>query len=123
MGLKERTQAVRGKTLMTSFFAAEMLDTGMTKLVVGHLGGREINPVGVELMNNLGTDGAFILKTALTAFLIGMYALASDHNLKAAGIDFKYGLERSLQWGNLMLWGIVAWNSVNLLPYVADRLT
>ena len=108
---------------MTSFFAVEMLDIGMTKLAVDHLGGTELNPVGAEIMGSLGNDSAFILKTALTAILIGTYALASDHNFIAARIDFKYGLERSLQWGSLLMWGATAWNTANLLPEVVNTLT
>lgn len=124
MGLKERVQSVEGKTLMTSLFAAEMLDIAMTKVAVQHLGATELNPLQAELINS---DKPFILKIASTAIILGAYALASDNNQelrrRIKSVDIKYGFERGIQWGSLMMWGIVAWNTANLLHEVVKNIT
>ena len=127
MGAKERVQSVEGKALMTSFFAAQMLDTTMTKIEFEYLGGKEINPLGSEIMNSYGEDNAFILKTALVTILLTTYALAHDHDTKigvaSRELDVKYTMERGLQWGSVLAWGGVVWNSANIIPDVVSKVT
>ena len=127
MGLKERVYSVRGKTLMTSFFVAEALDTVLTKVSLSHFGGTEISPFGgVELLNNFGMDHSLILKTAITAILIGSYTLSSIHDpklkIKSTEVKTKYVLEKALQSANIFAWGVVAWNTANITPDILVNL-
>lgn len=121
MGLKEKSQLIKGRALMTSFAAAGAIDTTMTAIAINHFDAKEINPFGgAELMRNLDQAEVFILKTAVSAILIGLYALTSIHEpklkIKSAEIKGKYVMENALQSGNILAWGVVAWNSVSLTP-------
>lgn len=127
MGLKERVYSARGKTLMTSFFIAETLDTVMTKASLSYFGGTEISPLGgAELLNNFGMDQSLVLKTGIIAILIGSYALASIHDsklkIKSSEVKTKYVLEKALQNANIFAWGVVAWNTANITPDIVVKL-
>lgn len=121
MGLKERAGSIKGKTLMTSFAAGQLIDASMTAVAINNYNATEISPFGgAELMRDLGQNEVFILKTAVTAILIGLYALSSIHEptlkIKSAEIKAKYVLEKSLQAASIITWGVVALNSIDLFP-------
>lgn len=56
-----------------------------------------------------------ILKTALTAVLIGTYALSVKRNNR-----WLFPTEKALQVSSVLVWGAQVWNAVNYLFEIAE---
>lgn len=127
MGLKEGLSPTKKKMLMLSLITAEGLDVLTTGVgfhvssVSANYRAAEVSPFGgQEVLNNFELNEAFILKLAVTALLIGTYALTSIHNLKKENknkhleIKSNFVFDTAFVGANMFAWGVVAWNAVQL---------
>lgn len=120
MGIKERLSTVKtGKPLMTAFLATGFVDMAMTHMDLSLYHGKEVNFLGAaEIMQNAGETDVFILRLALSALLVGAYALAQIHKkqfkILSSNIKTDYVTKRALQGTTIYMAGILAWNTVNL---------
>jgi hypothetical protein len=107
-------KSLNGKRLITSFFLANLFDIVITTVFLSQDGWRELN----SLAQNKIVMGEFyeliILKTALTAVLIGGYALASTLNSRLA-----YPLEQAVRIGSIVVWSVQIWNTINVIASVS----
>jgi len=93
------------KQLMTSFMLANISDSTITAIALNsHKGFHEAGIMGSNFEHNLTT--AIIIKTGITAMLIGAYALAKAHQVPR----YEYVYEKTLQASHLFIWGIVLFN-------------
>ncbi len=98
------------KRLITSFFLANAVDATITSLLLTQQGWQELNRLAYESIAQDGIQEILILKLAVTAVMIGSYALAHCINSR-----LEYPLEKALQWGAMMVWGVQVWNAANVV--------
>ena len=127
MDLRERLDGIsKGKPLVGTFFATEIVDTAITKTGLEMFHGKEINPPALELFHNIGTDDTMALKIALSALLVGAYSIASIHetNIKllSQNIRTKQVTEKALQAGTVFMTGVITWDAINLGIDIASRI-
>ena len=105
---------MKEKRLITIFFLGNMIDASSTAYLLAQDGWQELN----VFANGKIVQGEFteliILKLAVTAVLIGSYALA-----KSTGSRLKFPLEKSLSIGTYAIWGVLAWNALNVIATMA----
>ena len=85
-----------------------VLDTSLTINALIQPEWQELNRYAVSRIEAGNFDQVLIAKMALTAVMIGSYALASK-----IGSRWKMPIEKAMQIGNMIIWGAVAWNLVN----------
>ncbi len=127
MNLKERLDGIsKGKPLVGTFFATEIVDTAITKTGLEVFHGKEINPPALELFHNIGIDETMALKIALSALLVGAYTLASIHEteikLLSQNIRIKHATEKALQGGTVFMTGVLTWDAINFGIDIASRI-
>lgn len=103
---------MKEKPLMTSFLAANFLDIATTAYGVG-LGFREVGIYGKNMVESGHISDTFLLRTAVTAIYIGTYALA-----KKSESSFSFPLEKSMQIANVLSWGVMAFNAVQIASHL-----
>lgn len=96
--------------LITGWVAGNLADTVVTHMGV-YQGLREfihgtVNDVLLQ-DGKLGTQA--IVKTGLTVMYAGLYALA-NLTPENGRYKYKYVMEKTLEIGNLIIWGAVVWN-------------
>jgi hypothetical protein len=100
----------RHKRLINSFLLANLADAILTGIGLNLLGFREI---GVVAGGMLAADAAvelLIFKIAITAFMIGIYALAVTRQGR-----WSSSIQSAVRIGNIAVWLVVAWNELNIL--------
>ena len=127
MNLKERLDGIsKGKPLVGTFFATEIVDTAITKTGLEVFHGKEINPPALEMFHNIGIDETMALKIALSALLVGAYTLASIHEteikLLSQNIRIKHATEKALQGGTVFMTGVLTWDAINFGIDIASRI-
>lgn len=127
MNLKERLDGIsKGKPLVGTFFATEIVDTAITKTGLEVFHGKEINPPALELFHNIGIDETMALKIALSALLVWAYTLASIHEteikLLSQNIRIKHATEKALQGGTVFMTGVLTWDAINFGIDIASRI-
>lgn len=100
---------MKEKPLMTSFFAANVADTAITSVGLGLPGFQEVGILTEFDPNNIGNS--MIMKFGVIAVLVGSYALAKKNKS-----HLEFSLEKTLQLGSVMVWGITAINTLQILP-------
>ncbi len=102
-------ELVKDKRLINSFILANICDTLLTGIALqlpgfmekGFLAGRMLEQAqGLELL---------IFKTAITAFMIGIFALAAHHQGR-----WSHPIKTALRIGTMVVWCVVAWNELNI---------
>jgi len=103
--------------IMTSFTLAHYSDTVISSVAMGiNLPG--FSEVGLlSLIPEVNFGEAVIVKTAVTACLIGLYALTKKHNNR-----FAYSFEEALKISNVLTWGMTALNTLQVLPELLKNL-
>ncbi len=101
---------INAKRLITSFFIANAVDSLITFYFLNQEGWQELNLVAVGKISRGEFYEVLILKTAVTAILIGTYALAKTINSR-----LEYPLERSVQIGTMLIWIVQVWNAFNVI--------
>jgi hypothetical protein len=95
--------------LINSFVLANISDAVVTGVGL-HLPGMTERGVRASEMFAQGQiSEMLIFKTAITALMIGIYALAASRRVRWA-----YPIEAALKIGNVLLWVVVAWNELNV---------
>jgi hypothetical protein len=105
------------KRLITSFFLANAVDATITSMLLTQQGWQELNRLAFDSIAQDGIQEVLILKLALTAVLIGSYALA--HCISSR---LEYPLEKALQWGAILVWGVQVWNAANVIAELFLRV-
>lgn len=99
---------------MTAFFCGHAVDSVATSLLVTQPGWKEAW-IAAPKINQGELAEVIMVKTAVAAVLVGAYALANQ--LES---ELEYPLEKTLQIGNLIVWGVQAWNAANVLATLAQ---
>lgn len=105
---------MKEKFMMTSCLLAGVGDVATSALGLS-VGLREVSPLAGQLVEAGNADAAFISRMASTAVLIGLYALSRKH----AGV-YTQGLDNILGISNVIAWGVVALNILNITRQVAQ---
>lgn len=111
------------KLLVTSFFLANSADTAITAAALNLTDLQEVGLYGQQAVTNNEFRQAVILKTAVTATLIGAYVLAKQKSPESEICRrLEFVLEKTLHGGNLIVWSTVAWNLYIFIPEILQRL-
>ena len=102
------------KRLITSFFVANVVDSLITAYFLSQEGWQELNLFAVGKISRGEFYQVLILKIAVTAILIGAYAIAKSLNSR-----LEYPLERSVQIGTALVWIVQVWNAFNVIATFA----
>lgn len=95
---------------MTAFFVAGMGDVATTAF--GLAGGfLERGVAGRYLVEAGSPVNAMILRTAVTAVLIGTYALSQEKDWR-----YKFSFDRAIRISNIITWGVLAFNTIQFAP-------
>lgn len=105
---------MRGKELMTSFMVGNFVDVGLTNIGLNIAGFKEVGLVASNIVESGHLNSAVLLRSGVTAVLIGLYALNKDH-----GTRFAFSFEKALQYSNYIVWGI---NALNAAQIIYERL-
>lgn len=105
----------REKVLITSFFLAGLADIGSTAIALSLAGFREVGLNGARQVAAGSTVNALVFRMAVTAFMIGMYALCKHwgHGRLA------YAFEKTLTATTPLAWGVALLNVFQIGLYVA----
>lgn len=108
--MSERLGSLNEKRLITAFFLGNAIDSTSTSILLTQEGWQELNQFVVNKIAMGEFHDVIILKLAVTAILIGTFALATC-------IDSRWAapIGKALRIGNLVVWGIQIWNGFNLL--------
>lgn len=94
--------------MMTTFLVGGLGDVATTAVGLSN-GFREVGPLGSQLMEADNHTGAYVARIAVTAVLLGLYALSKEHPNR-----FTYSVDRAMRISNVITWGIVALNAVQI---------
>lgn len=97
------------KRLINSFVLANLCDVVATCVALTLPGFVEKGVMGGGMLAQARPVELLILKTAITAFMIGIYALAVHRRHR-----LHYSIETALKIGTVLVWLIVAWNELNI---------
>lgn len=100
---------VKEKRLINSFILANLCDVVLTGIALQIPGFIEKGIVAGEMLAQARIFELLILKTAVTAFIIGTYALAAHRKSR-----YSHSIEVALRIGTLVVWCAVAWNELNI---------
>lgn len=89
-----------------------LFDTAATLLAVGMLGGEELNPLLLPVIDQLGLSTTMALRTLVGLAGAGMLALLAPHP------DNRWGA-RPLLWAAVALGSLACWHVVQLALYLA----
>jgi hypothetical protein len=100
---------MKERILMTSVLIGSMADVVSTHMGL-NLGLKEIGLVGSLNFENHSMTNAYISRIAVTALIIGMYALTKEYPNRLS-----YSVDKATRIINLITWGVVAMNSIQLI--------
>ena len=107
---------MKEKALMTSFFAANLVDVVTSTYAHSSLGFKEIGFAADKYAEGGEFYTAAIVSTGVTALLIGSYALS-----KASGSRLSFSYEKAIRIGNLIRWGVNAINIAQVAAHLAQN--
>ncbi len=102
---------MKEKFIMTSFLAGQLADASITTIGLS----ANFSEKGYWINHLLETGGmtnALLAKMAVTAVVIGLYALSKEKNSR----HFP-AIDKGTRVGNLVTWGVVALNTLRLVGY------
>lgn len=100
---------IKEKKLINSFVLANLCDALLTGIALQLPGFMEKGFVAGEMLAQSRVFELLIFKTAVTAFMIGIYALAAHRKSR-----FSHSIEVALRIGTVVVWCVVAWNELNI---------
>ena len=103
------------KRLINSFALANLCDAMVTGVALMLPGFMEKGLMGAQLLADEKAIELLIVKTAITAFMIGIYALAVHHRHR-----WHLSIETALKIGTVLVWLVVAWNEFNVVLALRD---
>ena len=95
------------------FFVGNMVDSTSTPILLTQEGWSEMNSLASTKFAGGEMYEVIMIKMLLTATLIGTYALAKGINSK-----WEYPIGKALRIGNIVIWGVLVWNAVNVLATI-----
>lgn len=101
---------VRSKRLINSFVLANLCDAVATGVALSLPGFIEKGPLAGHMLADAQTIPLLILKTAITAFMVGIFALSTHRANRWAG-----PITTALRIATVLVWAVVAWNEFNIL--------
>ena len=107
---------MKEKMLITSFFAANLVDVTASMYAHSNLNFKEIGLVAGKFAESGELHTAAMVSTGVTALIIGSYALS---NVSGSRLSFSY--EKTIRIGNLIHWGINAINVVQIVAHMAQN--
>jgi energy-converting hydrogenase Eha subunit A len=99
---------MKEKFVMSTFFIGGMSDVATTAVGLAN-GFKEVGPLASHLMEVDNDTGAYITRIAVTSVMLGVYALSKEYPNR-----FSYSVDRAMRISNLITWGIVALNVVQI---------
>lgn len=99
-----------GKALMTSVFLSNFADIATTSYGVFYGGMQEVGIAGSRFTEAGRLSDAFILRTAVTAGMIGLYALAKKH-----GGRWELPFDALMHATNIIWWSVVVANTLQMV--------
>jgi hypothetical protein len=109
-GALRLTGISEGKPLINSFILANLCDALITGVALTLPGFVEKGILGEGMLAGSQVFELLILKTAITAFMIGIYALTAHRQGR-----WSAPIQTALRLGTMAVWAVVAWNEVNVL--------
>ena len=107
---------MKEKALMTSFSAANLVDVAASMYAHSNLNFKEIGFAADKFAESGELYTAAIVRTGVTALLIGSYALS-----KTSGSRLSFSYEKTIRIGNLIHWGVNAINVVQIVAHLAQN--
>lgn len=95
---------------INSFLLANICDVVVTGVALMLPGFVEKGLVAGEMFSQARTVEMLILKTAVTAFMIGVYALAMHRSSR-----WSKAVGTAMRIATILVWAVVAWNEFNIL--------
>ena len=111
------SQLNHSKRLINSFVLANLCDALATGVALSLPGFVEKGLVAGHLLAQSQTIPLLILKTAITAFMIGIYALTTHRQAR-----WSRPIATALKICTILVWCAVAWNEVNIAVALAATL-
>jgi hypothetical protein len=100
---------MREKRLINSFALANLSDMVVTGVGLSLPGIREKGIQAEDMFAQGQVSEMLIIKVAVTAFMIGIYALAAHRNSR-----YHPAIEKALKIGTVLVWLAVAWNELTV---------
>lgn len=100
---------MKEKFIMSSLFVGSVGDVATTAYALNQ-GLSEKGVMGARLMEMNNPTGAFIYRMAVTAVIIGIYAIAQEKPGR-----FTFSIDRAARIANVITWGITALNAVQIV--------
>lgn len=100
---------IKEKRLINSFLLANICDIAITAIALTLPGFVEKGLVAGELFEQARFVEPVIFKIAITAFMIGIYALAMHRRGR-----WSSPIATALKIGTVVVWMVVAWNELNV---------
>jgi hypothetical protein len=116
-----KIEAMKDRLLITSFFTANLADIAITTYGMTQKGFMERGVSANAFFETQNPVPMYIAKLAITAGLIGLYAL-SKKSKNVFGVKWEYVFEKALQFGNVAVWTMMLWNGINVGAYLLDKL-
>lgn len=107
----------REKRLINSFVLANLCDVVVTGVALTLPGFMEKGLLGEEMLAQAQGSELLILKIAITAFMIGIYALAAHRKDR-----WSHPIEAAIKISAVIVWVAVAWNEFNVVVALAHML-
>lgn len=113
-GLTRRALSTRGfdreKRQINSFVLANLCDALLTAIALNLPGFVEKGVLGQPMLADARVIPLLIFKTAVTALMIGLFALAARRDGQ-----WSYAIKVALRIGTVIVWAVVAWNELNIV--------
>lgn len=100
---------MKEKQLINSFVLANISDVVVTGVGLSLPGVMEKGVRAQELFAHGAVSEMLIAKSAITAFMIGIYALAVHRQARLSN-----AIGTALKIGTIVVWAVVAWNELNV---------
>lgn len=99
----------KARKLINSFVLANVCDALITGVALNLPGFVEKGIVAQHMLANAQGIRVLIFKIAVTALLIGVYALFTERRGR-----WSFAIHNGLQIGTVIVWAVVAWNELNV---------
>jgi hypothetical protein len=110
MGFSQTRWMDQAKRKINSFVLANVCDALLTGIALNLPGFVEKGILGQAMLADAKVIPLLIFKTAITAFMVGLYALVAHREGEWAG-----AVKVALQIGTVIVWVVVAWNELNIV--------
>lgn len=103
---------MKEKVIMTSVLTAGFADVGTTAMGL-NMGFVEVGILPSHMIESGLATEAYITRIAVSAVLIGIYALSKQYPHK-----FTDSVDKGIRIGNIVAWGVAALNAVQLIQHL-----